>query len=399
MRVSVIGQGYVGLTISTNAAAGGHEVVGYDLNESIVTSLNNGNSHIEGIDGALLKSLIIKGNYRATNTPEDMKDSEVVVIAVPTPLDEKRLPDLSFVEAATDTIIEIFGNPILVINESTSYPGTLRKLIASRIFEASGIEHFYAASPERVDPGNNKWGTKNTPRLLSGMTSEAGEMAYKFYSAFCDEIVFTDTPEIAEMAKLFENTFRQVNIALVNEFAQISHALNIDPLLVIEAASTKPYGFMKFTPGAGVGGHCIPVDPSYLSFIAESVGMPAAFIDLANLTNLNMPKYVVERVRNANGGSLAGKKVVVVGVSYKPNIADVRETPAELVIDLLRFQGAQTTWHDELVGKWRGELSSQIQGTDIAVVLMLHESFDRKNLSNIPYIFDCTGQLNNVDGI
>jgi len=399
VRVSVIGQGYVGLTIAVNAAAAGHRVVGYDLNEIVVKRLNTGYSHIEGIDDSTLKSLNLSGNYLATNKSEDMKGSEVVVIAVPTPLDANRLPDLKFVEAAVKSIIQIFDYPLLIINESTSYPGTLRKVIAHKILEATQIDHLYAASPERVDPGNATWSTKNTPRLLSGLTAEASKLAHDFYSKFCDEIVFTETPEIAEMAKLFENTFRQVNIALVNEFAQIAHALNINPRSVIEAASTKPYGFMKFNPGAGVGGHCIPVDPSYLSYIAESVGIHAAFIDLANMTNLNMPKYVVDRVIKANGGSIVGKKVGVIGVSYKANIADVRETPAESVIDLLRSNGAQTSWHDELVNQWRGETSSQLDEIDIAVVLMLHDNFDTHKLSNIPYIFDCTGQIADADGI
>jgi len=399
MRVSVIGQGYVGLTIAINAANSGHSVVGYDLNKSIVSNLNDGISHIEGIENSLLASLSKAGSYHATYNPTDMIGSEVIVIAVPTPLTPDRRPELKYVDSAVETIIEHINHPTLIINESTSYPGTLRTVIAEEIQSKTAIAHLYAASPERVDPGNANWGTRNTPRLLSGLDLEATELAKTFYSTFCDNIFVTSTPEIAEMAKLFENTFRQVNIALVNEFAQISHALGIQPREVIEAASTKPYGFMKFTPGAGVGGHCIPVDPSYLSFVAESVGVPATFIDRANTVNLEMPNYVVERIKKANSGNLIGKKIVVVGVSYKTDIADVRETPAESVIDRLRELGAIVTWHDELVSNWRDEESAEIAGNDIAVVLMMHSNLNRSQLEKVPYIFDCTGKIPNVDGI
>jgi UDP-N-acetyl-D-glucosamine dehydrogenase len=399
MRVSVVGQGYVGLTIAISAANSGHRVKGYDFNAKIVSQLNLGESHIEGIESSLVKSLVKNQAYRATSDPRELHGSEVIVIAVPTPLDVNRKPDLKYIEAAVSTIVENIHHKSLIINESTSFPGTLRNVIASEIESRSGILHLYAASPERVDPGNGIWGTKNTPRLVSGLSEEATNMAREFYSSFCDSIVVTSSPEVAEMAKLFENTFRQVNIALVNEFAQIAHALKIKPREVIDAAGTKPFGFMKFLPGAGVGGHCIPVDPSYLSFIAESVGVPATFIERANTVNLEMPRYVVDRIKNANSGELNGKSVVVIGVSYKADVADVRETPAELVIDLLREAGALVTWHDELVQSWRGEGSANIEGNEIAVVLMVHSSFDQNKLSDIPYIFDCTGKIANSDGI
>lgn len=399
MQISVIGQGYVGLTIAISAAKSGHQVMGYDFNEKIVSQLNLGKSHIEGIENLVVESLIRNKTYRASFDPKELHGSEVIVIAVPTPLDVDRKPDLKYIEAAVSTIVENIHHKSLIINESTSFPGTLRNVIASEIESRSGISHMYAASPERVDPGNSTWGTKNTPRLLSGLSVEATNMAKEFYSSFCDTIVVTSSPEVAEMAKLFENTFRQVNIALVNEFTQIAHALNIKPREVIDAAGTKPFGFMKFVPGAGVGGHCIPVDPSYLSFIAESVGVPATFIERANIVNLEMPRYVVDRIKIANSGELNGKKVIVIGVSYKADVADVRETPAELVIDLLREAGAVVTWHDELVQRWRDEDSANIEGNDIAVVLMVHSSFDQTKLSDIPYIFDCTGKIANSDGI
>jgi UDP-N-acetyl-D-glucosamine dehydrogenase len=272
----------------------------------------------------------------------------------------------------------------------------LRNEIAARI---TGVDHLYASSPERVDPGNTQWGTKNTPRLIGGLTPAAVAKAKEFYGSFCDSIIEVSSPEVAEAAKIFENTFRQVNIALVNEFAQISDALGISSREVIESAATKPYGFMAFNPGPGVGGHCIPVDPSYLAHVANQVGVPATFIKRANEVNLAMPAYVVKRVIAGNGGSIKGKKVVVVGVSYKSNVADTRETPAAAVIDLLREQGATVTWHDDLVANWRGETSSPIAGAEIAVVVTKHDGVDLTAIKACGYVFDCTGQIAGVDGI
>ena len=395
MRVAIIGQGYVGLTIAADTAASGHHVVGFDVNPALVTQLNSGVSHIEGISNDALAGVIASGAYKASADPSALDGCDVIVIAVPTPLDDARNPDLSFVHAAADLIAQHVQSPSLIVNESTSYPGTLRKEIAARI---RGVDHLYASSPERVDPGNTQWGTKNTPRLIGGMTPAAVAKAKEFYGTFCDSIIEVSSPEVAEAAKIFENTFRQVNIALVNEFAQIADALGISGREVIDAAATKPYGFMQFNPGPGVGGHCIPVDPSYLAHVANQVGVPATFIKRANEVNLAMPAYVVSRVIAGSGGSIAGKSVVVVGVSYKSNVADIRETPAAAVIDLLRQQGATVTWHDDLVGEWRGEKSSPLRG-DIAVLVTKHDGVDLKALQVCGYVFDCTGTIAGADGI
>ena len=395
MRVAIIGQGYVGLTIAVGAAGAGHDVVGFDVNEGLVAQLKLGKSHIEGISHADLAANLEAGRYTASSDPTTLDGCEVVVIAVPTPLDQDRNPDLSFVHAAVDLIAENINSPVLVISESTSYPGTLRTEIAARI---TSVQHLYASSPERVDPGNTQWNIKNTPRLIGGLTAVALEKSRTFYSSFCDTIIDVSSPEVAEAAKIFENTFRQVNIALVNEFAQITDALGISGREVISAAATKPYGFMEFKPGAGVGGHCIPVDPSYLAHVANEVGVPATFIKRANEVNLAMPAYVVKRVIAGNGGSISGKSVVVVGVSYKPNVADTRETPAAAVIDVLRQNGARVTWHDDLVGSWRGETSAPING-DIAVVVTRHDGLDLAALQSCGYVFDCTGTIAGVDGI
>jgi UDP-N-acetyl-D-glucosamine dehydrogenase len=400
-KVAIIGQGYVGLTIAAFASKA-NQVVGFDNNQEVVDQLNQGISHIEGVDSAALKSAIEAGDYRASTSGSDISEAEIVVIAVPTPLDADRKPDLAFIESACKTIAENITHPVLVINESTSFPGTIRNIIKPLIekLSAKEFEHLYAISPERVDPGRVDWDQKNTPRLYAGLTPEASKKTRDFYSTFCDNLVEVSSPEVAEAAKLFENTFRQVNIALVNEFAQIAHSLGISVHETLEAANTKPYGFMKFNPSAGVGGHCIPVDPSYLAHVAEGLGVPATFIERANEVNLEMPKYVVSRVSADNGGSLKGKTVQVIGVAYKPNVADTRETPAELVIEELKRQGAKVTWHDAVVGSWKCEESSALGGSEIAIVVTLHDAVDKKAvLASAPYVFDTTGKLTGAKGL
>jgi len=371
-------------------------VVGFDKNQGVVDALNAGKSHIEGVESADLLRHIARGSYKATTDASEISGSDVVVIAVPTPLTKDRKPDLAFVEAACKTIGENLFAPALIINESTSFPGTVRNLIKPLVekYSHGSLEHLYAVSPERVDPGRTDWNQKNTPRLYAGLTPAASKGVREFYSTFCDNLVEVSSPEVAESAKLFENTFRQVNIALVNEFAQIAHALGISVYETLDAAATKPYGFMKFMPSAGVGGHCIPVDPSYLADTAARVGVPATFIERANEVNLEMAKYVVDRVAADNGGSLKGKSVQVVGVAYKPNVADVRETPAELVIEELKKAGAIVTWSDDLVSTWMGETSAALGGSEIALVVTLHAVTDAAAvLKSAPYVFDTTGKV------
>jgi UDP-N-acetyl-D-glucosamine dehydrogenase len=381
MKIAIIGQGYVGRSIAEASVGAGYSVVGFDT------------------DAAVIASLQISGDYQGTTDASLIESAEVVVIAVPTPLDSGRKPDLSAVKAACKTIIVNVKKPVLVINESTSYPGTLRNEIAAVIERACGLGHMYAASPERVDPGNEKWVQKNTPRLLAGLTPEATALARRFYSSFCDQIVEVSTPEVAEAAKLFENTFRQVNIALVNEFAQIGDALSIPTREVLEAAATKPFGFMSFQPGPGVGGHCIPVDPSYLAFVAENVGVPAEFIKRANQVNLGMPAYVVSRIAK-DVGSLKRKKVVVVGVAYKANVKDTREAPAALVISELQKLGADVSWHDPVVGTWNGQSSADLKGFDVAIVVTKHDVVSEADIKACsPYVFDCTGSIKGVAGL
>jgi UDP-N-acetyl-D-glucosamine dehydrogenase len=381
MKIAIIGQGYVGRSIAVAAVDAGHSVVGFDTDASVVSSLQ------------------IKGDFQGTTDASLIGSADVVVIAVPTPLDGARKPDLSAVKAACKTIIENIKKPVLVINESTSYPGTLRGEIAAVIESGSGLGHMYAASPERVDPGNEKWVQKNTPRLLAGLTPAATALANEFYSSFCDQIVEVSSPEVAEAAKLFENTFRQVNIALVNEFAKITNALGIPTQEVLDAAATKQFGFMSFKPGPGVGGHCIPVDPSYLAHVAEGAGVPATFIRYANEVNLAMPAYVVARVAG-DVGSLKGKKIVVVGVAYKANVKDTREAPAALVISELQKLGADVSWHDSVVGTWNGQSSSDLKGFDAAIIVTKHDVVSEADIKACaPYVFDCTGSIKGVAGL
>ncbi len=398
IKVAVIGQGYVGLPIAINAAAAGYEVIGFDLNLEIVNNLNTGKSHISDISDSELRKFLESKKYRASSDSKDLDDVEIAVIAVPTPLSKDRKPDLSFVESASGILGKTLKNPGLIINESTSYPGTLRNFIAPIVqsFASTGISHEFAISPERVDPGNENWSIKNTARLFAGLTPSATKKTRAFYEKFCDNLIEVSSPEVAETAKLFENTFRQVNIALVNELALVTRDLGISVHETIDAAASKPYGFMKFTPGLGVGGHCIPVDPTYLSYVAEQAGRQANFINLANKVNLEMPAEIVKRVKKENGGSLKGKEVLVCGVSYKPDISDVRETPSEILFEELNKEGAVVNWHDPLVASWRGSKSVElnIKKYAVTIVAMLHSVMNKELILNSSdYVLDCTGKL------
>ena len=398
MKVAVIGQGYVGLPLAIKISLAGHKVVGFDLNFELIKKLNMGNSHIEDVPNVQMEKAIESQKYLATATAKDLIDCEIVIIAVPTPLDSNRLPDLQHVISAAELLGKNLKRKTLVINESTSYPGTLRNIIAPTVlkFTPPGIDHLFAISPERVDPGNKEWDLSSTPRIIAGLTPESAKKALEFYSSFCKELIEVSSPEVAETAKLFENTFRQVNIALVNELALTTRALGISVTEVIEAASTKPYGFMKFSPGIGVGGHCIPIDPSYLAFAAESVGVKARFIELANSVNLQMPQEIVKRIKLENGGMLQNKDVLVCGLAYKSNIGDIRESPSVDLVGYLRGEGANVTWHDPLVETWKSEMTTNL-GTkkfDITVVAILHDIMNRESIfESSNYVFDCTGKL------
>jgi len=381
MRVAVIGQGYVGLTISMGAVSAGHDVVGIDLSEALVRELSLGKSHIEGIADSDITSALGSGRYRATMDYGTLGDTDLVVIAVPTPLDGGGRPDLRILESAAKSVGVSLKNRALIVNESTSHPGTLRNLIRPLIEAASPLDHMYAISPERVDPGNEKFGTRNTPRIVGGLTDEARDKAIEFYRSFCDEVVSASSAEVAEAAKLLENTFRFINIGLVNEFTQIMSGMGIPADEVIAAARTKPYGFMPFHPNVGIGGHCIPVDPIYLQAKAKELGLESRYIALSEQINEEMPSYVMDRLASLFG-DLKGTKVQVFGVSYKADIADTRETRASAVISILKSRGAIVSWHDPLVKSWNGEDSSAVdKSADLGLVLVAHKKLDLSGLT------------------
>ena len=377
MNLSVIGQGYVGLTVAISAAENGHMVIGLDLNKSLVDDLLKGRSYVPGINEERLLPLIKAGAYFPTTDEKSLQNSEVIVIAVPTPLDLMRNPDLSYLEAATKLIAKNVNRSALVVNESTSYPGTLRNFIKPILDEASNQKFLLAVAPERVDPGNLEWNIKNTPRVISGLNDEATSEAIKFYSTFCSSIYKAPNPEVAEAAKLLENTFRQVNIALVNEFSEIANLIGFSASEAVKAASTKPFGFMPFFPSIGVGGHCIPIDPTYLSYIAEVFGVKANFIELANQTNLLMPKKVAARVKNYLGGSLKGIRIQIAGISYKPNVKDMRESPVIQLIRELKALGAIVSWFDPLVKSFDQENSVPLDpSVDLGLIVTPHSMID-----------------------
>ena len=393
-QVGVIGQGYVGLALATAAASAGHKVVGYDTNSDLVDDLKQGKSHVEDVKSEILGRLIRSNQYLPTNESSKLTNCDLIVIAVPTPLTIDRRPDLNYIEAAIETIASVIKSEVLIINESTSYPGTLRKFIAEKIYSITGVKHRYAAAPERIDPGNHSWDISNTPRIVSGLDIPTTKETEEFYLTFTKSVITLSSPEVAEMSKLVENSFRQVNIAFVNELAQIANVFGISINEVLSAADTKPYGYMRFTPGAGVGGHCIPVDPTYLSFEAKRLGANSTFIERANKVNQEMPAYIVSRILSDNNNNLSNKKIIVIGVAYKANVSDTRETPALEVINLLMKENAQVVWHDPLVYKFNNQESQEINDQDIAVVLMLHNVIDVEEIKKIKYVFDCTNKLN-----
>ena len=372
MRIAIIGQGYVGLTITEGATSHGHQVMGIDINVSVVEKLNSGKSHVEGISSEAIAIARSQGLFTASSDFSQIEGSEVVVIAVPTPLDDAGKPDLAMLRRACESIAPFLNGETLVINESTSFIGTLRNFIEPTIRKINPHPKMFAISPERVDPGNAEFGVRNTPRLVGGLTVESAEKAEYFYSTFCKNVVRVSSPEVAEAAKLLENTFRFINIGFINEFAKLMNTMDISVSEVISAAGTKPYGFMPFFPNVGIGGHCIPVDPLYLQKNAEEIGMKSQFISLAESMNHEMPKYFVKRLEQLYG-SVKGKSILVIGVSYKPNIADTRETPAEFVITELNLKGAKVSWHDPLVSTFMGQTSSPISGSyDLALILVKH---------------------------
>jgi len=383
MKIAVVGQGYVGFPVAIAAAEAGHDVVGIDIDLEKVAWLNSGKSPIGDLTDSVIAG--VGSKYEASSTFEGIDTANVVVICVPTPLDSSHKPDLTFLVSACESIANHIRAGVLVILESTVSPGSTRGIVMSTL-DKSGVEYLLAYSPERIDPANKQWNVKNTPKLVAGITDVATVRALEFYRSFVADVTTGSSVEVIETAKLLENSFRLINISFINEIAEFCARMGIDVREVIDAAATKPYGFMPFYPGAGVGGHCIPVDPSYLVAKAREIGAPTRFIDLANEVNLSMPSYFVGVAAGILGG-LTGKKILVVGVAYKPDVSDVRETPALQLIRLLREAGAVVAWHDDLVGMWNSEHSVTLSsGYDLAVLVNPHTGTDLTLLGSTPVL-------------
>ncbi|MDD5467206.1 MAG: nucleotide sugar dehydrogenase [Anaerolineales bacterium] len=391
-RVGILGLGYVGLPLAVVFAEAGFEVTGFDPDPAKVEKVRSGQSHIQDVPAEQVARLVASGKLAATSDFAGLHEMDAVSICVPTPLRKTGDPDLSFIVNATAELARHVHAGMVIVLESTTYPGTTREILLSRLTEGSGLvvgqDFFLAFSPERVDPGRKDWTTLNTPKVVGGITPPCTEVAVAWYRQALQEVVPVSSAEVAEMAKLLENTFRMVNIGLVNEMALMCERLGIDVWEVIEAAATKPFGFMKFTPGPGLGGHCIPIDPLYLSWKLRALNYTARFIELASEINTNMPRYVLSKVQDAlneHGKPLKGSRVLVLGVAYKPDIDDIRESPALDVLGLLNQKGAQVAFHDPHIPHIRfdgGEidcvpdLMGAVRQADCVVIITNHSSYD-----------------------
>ena len=405
--LAVIGLGYVGLPLAIEAANSKLKVVGYDINESLVTNLNNSTSHVEDISNNQLSNSLEK-DLIFTSDSGILGESEYIVISVPTPLTDYQ-PDLSFVEAATKSIAENLQKGHVVILESTTYPGTTLEIVKPILEKSSkliaGEDFLLGYSPERIDPGNEKWTFKNTPKIVSGINKKSLEKISEFYKLIIDEVVEVSGTREAEMVKLIENTYRQVNIAMVNELAILSNMLDIDIWEVVEAAKTKPFGFQSFRPGPGVGGHCIPIDPKYLSFKTRQIGQPVRFVELAQEINNSMPNYVVARISelmNKQEILLKNSKILILGVAYKKDIGDTRESPALDIIESLLEKSVDISYYDPHVDELtvnkrsiaREENLENLSNFDLILIHTPHSKFQEINFDSVAsLIFDSTGSF------
>lgn len=391
-KVGIIGLGYVGLPLAVEFAEAGFEVIGLDVTAPKVDQINRGVSYIPDIPSERVRPLVESGKLRATTTYNDLLDIDTVSICVPTPLRKTKDPDMSYVIEAVNRIAEVCHAGMLIVLESTTYPGTTDEIVVPKVKERGfvpGDDIFIAFSPERIDPGNERYGVRNTPKVVGGVTPACVEVVSALYGAAIDTIVPVSSPTAAEMVKLLENTFRAVNIGLVNELALMCDKLGVDAWEVINAAKTKPFGFMPFYPGPGLGGHCIPIDPLYLSWKLKTLNYTARFIELASEVNTSMPMYVLSKITDAlndDGKSVRGSNVVVLGVAYKRDIDDVRESPALDIISLLHHKGAHVSYYDPYVSSIRLENEERMEctpyseellaGADCVVIVTDHRTFD-----------------------
>ena len=411
-RVGIIGLGYVGLPLAVEFALHGFDVTGFDVDAWKVGEINAGRSYIGDVKTADVARAFADGTLRATTDTRALRDMDAIDICVPTPLRKTRDPDLSYVVQAVDAVKAQLRAGQLVILESTTYPGTTDEVVQPALEEKglkAGKDFYLAFSPERVDPGNTKYSTKTIPKVVGGINPESTELAADLYRGIIDTVVPVSSTQVAEMVKLLENTFRAVNIGLVNEIALMSHRMNIDVWEVIDAASTKPFGFMPFYPGPGLGGHCIPIDPFYLSWKARQSGFEARFIELAGHVNGSMPEYVVERISealNTRRKPINGSGIHLLGVAYKKDVSDMRESPALDILELLARRGAQVSYTDPYVPRLqhghfdlRSVDESALNGIDCAVICTNHSSFDYRSMpARYPIVVDTRNALKGIAG-
>ena len=400
----IIGQGYVGLPLAMAAVESGWKVIGLDNSMTRVEALNLGQSPVEDISNETLSNALETGNYKASSNYEVISNADVVTICVPTPLDDRREPDLTALRGATISSAPYLKNGALLVSESTSYPGTLRTEVIPLVEKnrpGGTTQLLFATAPERVNPGDQVWNQKNTPRLVSGIDKESHNKAIDFYRSICDAVVPVETPEIAEAAKLLENTFRLVNIGLVNEFAKLCGPAGIDVNKVVTAASSKPYGFMPFRPGVGVGGHCIPVDPLYLTWWAKQNNLSSPLIDLAENTNTEMHKYVADRALKLSKSNSQKVRVLLLGVAYKAGVSDVRETPVSNLRQHLIHLGHEVEWFDPLVSTWEDtNPTNDLTGFDVAILAVNQAGLPIGDLQRVGTpILDCTNSFSGQNGI
>lgn len=376
--VIIVGCGYVGLPLAIKAVESGKSVIGFDIDKNKIDRLKSGDFFTSEVSSTELIEWQSTEKLRFTSNLEKQSKPKIFVICVPTPLNSIGEPDLSMLIQACEIIASVVHDGSLVINESTSFIGTLNNLIKPTINDISGLKNLdFAVAPERIDPGNPTWNLSNIPRIIGAVSDSALESAQEFYGKFCREILLVSSPEVAEAAKLFENSFRHLNIAFVNELSGITNAFGISTHEVISAASTKPYGFMPFYPGVGVGGHCIPIDPSYLKYSAELFGVNVDLIDLSNKVNKSHPEKVVKRIESILGGNLNGKVIQIAGISYKINVADLRESPVLELIQHIKNLGGTVIWHDPLVSEWNGQISCQLRkDIDLGIICSPHSVID-----------------------
>jgi UDP-N-acetyl-D-glucosamine dehydrogenase len=415
VNVAVIGMGYVGLPLAITFANAGFNVIGIEPNEEKVEMINRGESYIGDIPNAVLRKHTEAGRIRATRDYSILSEIDAVSICVPTPLSKKRDPDMSFIVSASNGLAPYMHRGMVVVLESSTYPGTTRELVLPILTEGNdlkvGEDFFLAFSPERMDPGRSDWTTYNTPKIVGGITQACTDVASAWYGKALETIIPVSSCEVAEMAKLLENTFRMVNISMVNEIAQMCDRLGIDVWEVVDAAGTKPFGFMKFNPGPGMGGHCIPVDPLYLSWKMKTLNYTARFIDLASEIDANMPRYVVGKIQDALNRykkAINGSKVLLIGVTYKPNISDLRESPAIDISHLLLEKGAEVSYFDPyvpeidqdgLLMQSEKDLAAAVEKADCVAIITNHSKIDYAMvLEKSKVIFDARNALKDVPG-